>query len=162
MLLAALAALAAATFAQFHTPPGQCDAPRVYHSPFDEAQWGDRVKLTVATKEEPRGERVVSPNKAYWFVFEEAEPAEPHGNVRRLYVHNEREALIEVALFGVDPRYEQDVRWLNEKLIFVQVWWGRIVGVELILDVERAEFIYKEIRHDGTIAFQQWQQQANP
>jgi len=34
--------------------------------------------------------------------------------------------------------------WLNEKLIFIEVWWGRIVATDLVLNVENASFIYKE------------------
>ncbi len=34
--------------------------------------------------------------------------------------------------------------WLNEKLIFIEVWWGRIVSTDLVLNVENSNFIYKE------------------
>jgi hypothetical protein len=34
--------------------------------------------------------------------------------------------------------------WVNEKLVFVQVWWGRIRSSDLIVDVPNAEFVYKE------------------
>ena len=34
--------------------------------------------------------------------------------------------------------------WLNEKLVFVQVWWGRIRSSDLIVDVPNATFVYKE------------------
>jgi hypothetical protein len=34
------------------------------------------------------------------------------------------------------------VRWLNERLLWMRVWWGRIVASELLLDVETARSIY--------------------
>jgi hypothetical protein len=34
--------------------------------------------------------------------------------------------------------------WLNEKLIFMRVWWGRIVSTDFILNVETGEPIYTE------------------
>ena len=34
--------------------------------------------------------------------------------------------------------------WLNERLVFVQVWWGRIRSSDLIVDVPNATFVYKE------------------
>jgi hypothetical protein len=37
------------------------------------------------------------------------------------------------------------IQWLNEKLLFVQVWWGRIVSTDLILDAEKRSFTYKEM-----------------
>jgi hypothetical protein len=35
-------------------------------------------------------------------------------------------------------------QWLNEKLVFVDVWWGRIASTDLILDVSSRKFLYKE------------------
>lgn len=49
------------------------------------------------------------------------------------------------------------VTWINEKLLYINVWWGRIIGTSLIYDVENEGFIYKEMVHDGVIPFQQAQ-----
>jgi hypothetical protein len=35
-------------------------------------------------------------------------------------------------------------RWLNEKLMWFRVWWGRVVATELVLNVETAEPLYME------------------
>jgi hypothetical protein len=35
-------------------------------------------------------------------------------------------------------------QWLNEKLLFLQVWRGRIVSTDLILDIETQKFVYQE------------------
>jgi hypothetical protein len=48
-------------------------------------------------------------------------------------------------------------RWINEKLIFVRVTWGRIAFSDLILDAEKGELIYHERASDGQIAYQQFQ-----
>jgi hypothetical protein len=42
-------------------------------------------------------------------------------------------------------------RWLNEKLLFVQVWWGRIVSTDLILDLDAAQWIYMQNANYGKI-----------
>jgi hypothetical protein len=34
--------------------------------------------------------------------------------------------------------------WLNEKLVFLQVWWGRIRSTDLVLDVGLGKWIYAE------------------
>lgn len=34
--------------------------------------------------------------------------------------------------------------WLNEKLLFMRVWWARLVSTDLILNVETGEPIYME------------------
>jgi hypothetical protein len=36
------------------------------------------------------------------------------------------------------------VHWLNEKLLFIRVWWGRIVSTDLVLDVDSGNPIYSE------------------
>ena len=41
--------------------------------------------------------------------------------------------------------------WLNEKLLFLQVWMGRVVSDDLILDVTTGRFLYSEqAGYDGT------------
>jgi len=42
-----------------------------------------------------------------------------------------------------------ELEWMNEKLIFGRVWWGRIYSTDFILDVPRREFIYREMAHYG-------------
>jgi hypothetical protein len=37
------------------------------------------------------------------------------------------------------------VRWINDELLFVQVWWGRIVGTDLVIDVPGARVIYRRM-----------------
>jgi hypothetical protein len=43
------------------------------------------------------------------------------------------------------------VKWLNEKLLFFQVWWGRIVSTDLILDVDTSKWIYSQNANYGNI-----------
>jgi hypothetical protein len=43
------------------------------------------------------------------------------------------------------------LQWLNEKLLYGSVWWGRIVATDFIFDVERKTFIYREMADYGAI-----------
>jgi hypothetical protein len=36
-------------------------------------------------------------------------------------------------------------KWLNEKLIFIEVWWGRVYASDLIVDVEKKRIVYHEV-----------------
>lgn len=40
--------------------------------------------------------------------------------------------------------YEVHARWINDKLLSLQVWVGRIASSDLILDIETQKFIYAE------------------
>jgi len=44
-----------------------------------------------------------------------------------------------------------EIRWLNEKLLYGSVWWGRIVSTDFVLDVERKTFIYREMANYGEL-----------
>jgi hypothetical protein len=35
-------------------------------------------------------------------------------------------------------------RWINDKLVFLEVWWGRIRATDMMLEVERAKWIYMQ------------------
>lgn len=41
-------------------------------------------------------------------------------------------------------RNEVRPRWINEKLAFVEVWWGRVRSTELIVDVEKGTSMYMQ------------------
>jgi len=41
--------------------------------------------------------------------------------------------------------------WINEKLLWLQVWRGRIVSTDLILDIEKAQFLYTEEANYGIL-----------
>ena len=78
-----------------------------------------------------------------------------------LWVYNERDYLIHIKLIEHSRQYIPQIKWINEKLIYVQLWWGRIVGAYFIFDVERESIIIKEMINDGQIPFQQWNERGN-
>lgn len=43
------------------------------------------------------------------------------------------------------------VNWLNEKLLHLAVFWGRIGSTDLILDVEKREWLYAEDANHGAL-----------
>ncbi len=72
----------------------------------------------------------------------------------RVTIYAEKDHVVDiefVELFGLS-----EVRWVNEKLIFMRPWWGRIAATDLIFDVEREKFVYAESLTDGFLAQQQY------
>lgn len=109
--------------------------------------WQKNTRITTRQAGKP-GPGHVSPNKGYAFVVEGSRPS------ARITIHAEKDHLVDidfVELFGLS-----DVRWLNEKLLLMRPWWGRIAATDLIFDVEREKFIYAETVTDGTLAYQQY------
>ena len=49
-----------------------------------------------------------------------------------------RVTFLDHASYGVRPP------WLNEKLLHIRIWWGRILATELALDLETGKPLYVE------------------
>lgn len=128
-------------------PPDCWSESRLVHSVQDLGEvWQRNTKITRREGKPVAGQ--VSPNKGYVFAVEESRPS------ARITVYAEKPHLVEiefVELFGLS-----EVRWVNEKLIFMRPWWGRIAATDLIFDVEREKFIYAESLTDGFLAHQQY------
>ena len=105
------------------------------------------TRITAPARDKPlAGER--SPNNGYAFV---GQGGRPDG---RVTIDAEKDHLVEIRfsnLFGLS-----EVRWVNEKLLFMRPWWGRIAATDLLFDVEREQVIYAEAVTDGTLAHRQY------
>jgi hypothetical protein len=96
----------------------------------------------------------------YWYLTELAEEKVSGPVDCTLTIYNERAEYLILSLKQCDERYGPKFHWINEKLLYVRVWWGRIVGTDIIVDVESSRIVYQEDVHDGVIPYQQWHQQG--
>ena len=62
-----------------------------------------------------------------------------------LYVHLAASSGPVLKIDFLDHGNTFTARWINEKLIFAQVWWGRFASSDLIIDVDRGKVIYHEL-----------------
>ncbi len=111
--------------------------------------WKRNTTITTRQGDKPLAGQM-SPNKGYLFVVEGGRPT------GQVIIFAEKDHLVDIHfadLFGLS-----DVRWLNEKLILMRAWWGRIAATDLIFDVEQERIIYSESVTDGTLAYQQYLQ----
>ena len=156
-----LVAATASAQQQFHTPPACWTAPRITHGPWSE-QPGDRAVVTR--------ERVASADGATWtlgpngaYRLRKADPdfsAPPPWNTRIVIETEKPEAVVvELKNHGNATAYAV---WVNEKLVLVRVWWGRVLGADLLVDVEKAEIVWKETTRGGDAAFEQSRGQTCP
>lgn len=140
---------------EFHTSPDKWAKPRIYHTTID-GTYDQKITVNKIQDIEIE-EKVFSDNRAYWYALEKRVDKNLEAD-ESLYVFNERDYLIKIDISGIDHRYNSRANWINEKLIYYQWWWGRVLGGYIIFDVEREEIIQKEFVKDGGIAFQQFQQ----
>jgi hypothetical protein len=102
--------------------------------------WNDDEMLALAAlprRSEDVGRRVV--------IEERADTMLPPPWTTRLHIlppagpcEGVRLSLNEHATYGVGHA------WVNEKLLFIRVWWGRIAATDCILDVESLRLVYAE------------------
>jgi hypothetical protein len=129
-----------------------CDAAKVTYSAFD-ASFADKIVVRKARSTElpvPTGEKKFSPQRARWLIVKEPNLMKPGPRPTTVSVSgtNSDSALLELSLIDHANGGTQ-TEWLNEKLLFVRVWWGRIVSTDLILDVEKMTFPYREMANYG-------------
>ena len=143
----------------FHTEPSRWKEPRIYQSSPD-ARNKNRISIKKSDWPPVLTEPVHSPNKAYFFIVLWPDKNKPLPWDLKIFIGNEREKLIEIDFPDYDARYDPKIQWMNEKLIYIRIWWGRILGTDLIFDVEKEAIIYQEDIHDGQTIFQQYQESA--
>ena len=140
----------------WHTSPNKWSEPRVFHSTFED-RYNEKIVITSTQITDEIKNYHYSNNKAYWFTLQEPDFMKSGQWSTIIEIFNERDYLINIQ-FVDHNQYCVKAKWINEKLIYIQVWWGRVLGSYLIYDVEKERVIIKEMLHDGNNPFQQYQQ----
>ena len=90
----------------------------------------------------PEGERVYSPSRTRWYRV-----AVAPGNVP----YEQRVGRVQVAGAGGFARTvvfegfkSYRARWVSEKLLYLQVWHGRVYATEHIVDLESSRLVYQD------------------
>lgn len=141
----------------FHTRPSCWTEPRIFHTDerFRDLEI-ERVDGALGSHSVP------SPNGAYRFqVVMEESGSNPPWNAN-LLIYNERPYLLRIRLPDISQRQAVEARWINEKLVFVRVWWGRIAGTDLVIDAEREAILLEDAVYEGSQPFRQFRQCDDP
>ena len=126
--------------------------PRDFHIAFDQ-KYEPRIEVIDGERRAPSETADYSKNEAYWF---EIEPLNEKTNEQRISVS--ADGSVTISLKDTYPNFPTKAHWINEKLIFIRVYWGRILGTDMIFDTEKNEFTYREMVYDGTTLYQQTHQ----
>lgn len=136
----------------WHTTPDRWSEPRIFHSPYL-PRYDFRIVFDKVAVDVPEEGRLYS-----WFYVKEPNTLRDGPWTTEIFVSNERKEITHISL--IDHKdYERRVEWINEKLIYVSIWWGRVLGTYFIYDVESEKVIIKEMMNDGTIPHMQWKGQ---
>lgn len=128
------------------------DAPRNFYEEIDAGSI-ERIKVERIEKElEAESGATFSPNAGYWFHTEGIKEK------KQYIVISSDEGQYLITLKEPYPSFSTQISWVNEKIVFIRVYWGRIQGVDMLFDSEVGEFIYRESLVDGSILYQQTKQ----
>ena len=130
-------------------PPDCWAESRLVHGGEENDLWKRNMQIMLLKAKRPEP-GVFSPNKGYFFVVKGGRPS------ARVTIYAEREHIIQIDFSNLHGL--SDIRWVNEKLLFMRPWWGRIAATDIIYDVEKAQVIFAEALKDGRIAYQQYLQ----
>jgi hypothetical protein len=95
--------------------------------------------------------RVYSPQGNRWFINASPDYSKSGPRSTTLYIGNRAGGVGALQATFTDDDKDFAVSWINDKLLFIQVWWGRIASSDLILDVDKGIFLYDEFAHYGVL-----------
>ena len=130
-----------------------CDAARVRYRPVNttplESQSASRIEVHD-TDDSIEGSKVEqSPQKTRWISLVEPDYSKPGPYTTTIYIGTiDDDPSLKL---GIREHAGISVRWLNEKLLYGSVSWGRIVSTDFIFDVEARKFIYEEMENFGEL-----------
>ena len=148
--IVATVGLAIRTEAQNAETTIACDEEEVTYGPVD-STFRQKITLTeIKNTSGPAREETRSTQGNRYFFLESADLSKPDPWTSTVFIggigFNDRLlklSFIDHASGGVHAQ------WLNEKLLFVEVWWGRMASTDLILDVSKKTFLYEEMADYG-------------
>ncbi len=140
----------------FHTSPACWEEARFFHEGRPAEEYRRRVAVTWRSVSMPESEAQLSPNGAYRLWKRAPDTSQPGPWTAEVIVDVERDRSLVLGLEDV-AGYEVVAEWVNEKLLYVRVPWGRVAFSDLILDVEHGVLVHEEAVRYGQIAFQQYQ-----
>lgn len=133
--------------------PSRWKEPRLYHQPFD-AAFADRIVISKSGTPAALLTPAHSPNRAYYYMTVKPDFTKDGPWNTAIYVYAEQDRLTRIDLLD-HANFHPAIEWVNEKFLFIRVWWGRQVGTDIIFDVESDRPLSMEMVHDGRILFEQ-------
>lgn len=131
----------------------RCGDVKVRYSPFDPA-YSSRILLKSVTGSAgppPSAPKNYSPQHTMWQAGVDPDTMKPGPWTTRVYFGSDANSDV-LELSAVDHGSGNvQVDWLNEKLVFGRVWWGRIVSTDFVLDVQKRQFLYREMAEYGDL-----------
>ena len=150
----ALSAPTSSRGARFHTSPEKWSGPRRFFEPL-RPKYEKRLKLQCVQPVPQLVSKRYSGNGAYWLHVREDARVGVGPWISEITIYNERDYALRL---NFNRAKGIKANWVNNKLIYAEVWWGHALGSYALIDVETESIIQAEMIHSGTILYQQTMQ----
>jgi hypothetical protein len=97
------------------------------------------------------GDKQLSPQRTRWMIISKPDYRKAGRGTTVVWVRNADRGVAELLTFVDHGSGGVNVQWLNEKLLYGSVWWGRMVSTDFIFDFEKKELIYREMANYGQL-----------
>jgi hypothetical protein len=128
--------------------PPSCDQQRVTYQPHKPTESQFRIERVPPTSKPQSGTLNKSPQGTRWFAQDNPDYTR-NGPWNTTIVIGDHQGASMKLTFPNHGNSGVQADWLSEKLLFTRVWLGRIVSLDLILDVEKGMLIYSEEANYG-------------
>jgi hypothetical protein len=130
-------------------PPDCWSESRIVHNIDNWKKIAQSFKIDTVKIDKPVRFENISPNKGYSYKREGFRP----DVTISVYAEKDHLTVMRITdVFGVS-----DIKWINEKLLFIRIWWGRIAVDDVIFDVEKEAVIYTEPAVDGFQVYHEYE-----
>jgi hypothetical protein len=151
LLLALIPFLAsAAPAASQDVPP--CDSAKVQYSPVED-RYLEKIKVQGVTELQvpDNVEKQFSPQRTFWLFAVQPNYQKDGPWTTTVLIKSADGNTMRKITFIDHGTGGVKLEWLNERLLFARVWWGRILSTDLILDVQNREFLYQQNAYYGQL-----------
>jgi hypothetical protein len=129
----------------------QCESEKVDYSAFDN-RFADKMLVQPGPVSAwIVGDKQFSPQKTRWMIVSKPDYTKPGPWTTVVWIRNADRGVPEMLTFVDHASGGVSLEWLNEKLLYGAVSWGRIVSTDFIFDFEKKEFLYREMANYGQL-----------
>jgi hypothetical protein len=129
-----------------------CDTAKVQYSPVED-KYMDKIKLQAVTELQvpDDAEKQFSPQHTIWLYADEPNYQKDGPWTTTVLIRSTDGQTLRKLTFIDHGSGGVKLEWLNERLLFGRIWWGRILSTDFVVDVQNREFIYQQNAYYGDL-----------
>jgi hypothetical protein len=131
-------------------PP--CDSAKVQYSPVED-KYLEKIKVQGVTELQvpDNVEKQFSPQRTFWLFAVQPNYQKDGPWTTTVLIKSADGSTMRKITFLDHGTGGVKLDWLNERLLFARVWWGRILSTDFIVDVQNREFLYEQNAYYGQL-----------